>query len=798
MAYDIRKVAVLGSGVMGSGIAAQLTNAGIPCLLLDIVPPNPKPGDDVTSKAFRNSFSSGAIAKFAKQKPAPLMSKRALEILEVGNFDDDMGRLAEVDWVIEVVVENLAIKQKVFANVEANIRPGTIVTSNTSGLSIKGMTEGRGDDFKRHFLVTHFFNPVRYMKLLELVEGEDTDPAVTAAVHAFGEETLGKGIVYGKDTTNFIANRIGVYGMMKTIEEMRRAELTVEEVDKIFGPAMGRPSSAIFRTGDLVGLDTFLHVAKNCYDTLVHDEEREVFRAPDFLEAMVQRGMLGDKSGGGFYKKAKGADGGKAILSLSLDTLEYVEQKKVRFDSLGAVRSVDDVRKRVAMMLDADDTAAKFAKKVTLDVLAYASRRIPEIADDVVNVDRGMRWGFGWDIGPFETWDAIGVEKGLAMMAELGIEPAAWVKEMVAAGRTSFYGVDGAADTFWDIPSRASKVAPESRRNLRVEHLKRTGGKVKENFGATLWDMGDDVLLVEFHTKMNAIDDDIIAMLDAAVDEAEANYKGIVIGNDATPAFSAGANIMALLMGARGGQWDMIRKMVGDFQRVNQRLRYSKIPVVTAPGGLALGGGAEVTMAGNAVQAKSELYMGLVEVGVGLIPGGGGNLQMLRNVYGSYALDPDFDPFPFIKKVFLSIGMAKVVTSAEEAKEAGFLNPTDGISMNGDFALFDAKQRALGMYEAGFRPPRPSRFLLPGTHGRATIDMMLYDMQLNNQISDYDRHIGSKLAGVLTGGDCSPTVPVTEERLLEIELEAFLSLCGEERTHARLEAMLTTGKPLRN
>jgi 3-hydroxyacyl-CoA dehydrogenase len=636
------------------------------------------------------------------------------------------------------------------------------------------------------------------MKLLELVEGEETDATVTAALHKFGEETLGKGIVYGKDTTNFIANRIGVYGMMKTIEEMRDAGLTLEEVDKIFGPAMGRPKSAIFRTGDLVGLDTFLHVAKNCYDTLTHDEEREVFKAPDFLEKMIEKGLLGDKSGSGFYKKAKDAEGNKVILSLDVETLEYVPQKQVRFDSLGKVRKVEDVRERVRIMMDESDEAAKYAQKVTLQVLAYASRRIPEIADDIVNVDNGMRWGFGWDLGPFETWDAIGVEKGLEMMSALGIEPAAWVKEMVAAGKKEFYGEDGPVDTFYDIPAKAMAAVPQSDRNLRVDHLRRGNRKIKENFGATLWDMGDDIMLVEFHTKMNAIDDDIIKMLNAAVDEAEANFKGIVIGNDGKEAFSAGANIGALLMGAMAGQWDMIRDLVGGFQAVNQRLRYCSVPVVTAPGGLALGGGCEVTMAGNAVQAKAETYIGLVEVGVGLIPGGGGNLQLLRNLYGRFAEEKDFDAFPFIKKAFLTIGMANMAFSAEQAMEMGFLNPTDGISMNGDFALYDAKQRALGMYEAGFRPPRRTKFLLPGVNGRATIDMLLYDMLINKQVSEHDRLIGSKLAGVLTGGNCSPTVPVTEEYLLELELEAFLSLCGEEKTHARLQHMLTTGKPLRN
>ncbi len=801
MGYDIRKAAVLGAGVMGSGIAAQLANAGIPVLLLDIVPRNPKEGQDTSNKAWRNSFAGGAVAKMKKAKPSPptpIMTKRALELIEVGNFDDDMEKLADCDWVCEVVIERLDIKQKVFANVEKFAGPGTIVTSNTSGLSIKGMTEGRSDDFKKHFLVTHFFNPVRYMNLLELVEGDDTDPAVTAAVHKFGEEFLGKGIVYGKDTTNFIANRIGVYGMMKTIEEMRKAELRLEEVDKVFGPAMGRPKSAIFRTGDLVGLDTFLHVAKNCYDTLVDDEARDTFKSPDFLNKMVENGILGDKSGGGFYKKQKNAEGKREILSLNLDTLEYEPQVKVRYDSLGAVRKMDDVKARIAHMMSADDKAAKFAQVVTLDVLAYTSRRIPEIADDIVNIDRGLRWGFGWDLGPFEIWDAIGVEKAVNMMKEHGIEPAAWVTEMLATGRNSFYGVDGVADTFYDIPTKSAQETKSSKRNLRIEHFRRGEKKIKTSMGATLWDMGDDIMCVEFHTKMNAIDDDIIKMLNTAIDEAEKNFKGIVIGNDGKEAYSAGANIGALLMGAKMGAWDMVENMVGGFQKVNQRLRYSSIPVVTAPGGLALGGGCEVTMAGNAVQAKAETYIGLVEVGVGLIPGGGGNLQVLRNLYGRYALDKDVDAFPFIKKAFLTIGMADMAYSAEQAIEKGFLNPTDGISMNGDFALYDAKQRALGMYEAGFRPPRATKFLLPGKNGKSTIDMLLWDMEVNKQVSAHDRLIGSKLAGVLTGGDCSPSVPVTEERLLELELEAFLSLCGEEKTHARLEHMLTKGKPLRN
>ncbi|QRO00625.1 enoyl-CoA hydratase/isomerase family protein [Archangium violaceum] len=796
MTTRIRKVAVLGAGVMGSGIAAHLANSGVRALLLDIVPPKAGPGEDTASKAFRNKFAAGALANLRKQKPSPIVSEQVLSFIEVGNFDDDMARIAECDWVIEVVKEDLAVKQATFAKVEQHARKDAIVSSNTSGLSIQGMLQGRGAEFRKNFLVTHFFNPVRYMKLLELVAGPETSPDVVKAVHRFGEEVLGKGIVYGKDTTNFIANRIGTYGMMRTISEMQKAELSIEEVDKIFGPAMGRPKSAVFRTADIVGLDTFSHVAKNCYDTLTQDEEREVFAAPEFLQKMVAKGMLGDKSGGGFYKKDK-SSGGKDILALDLKTLEYRPQAKVRYESLGAAKDVENVRERVATVLNGQDKAAKFAERITLDVLAYSSRRIPEIGDDVVNVDRAMRWGFGWDIGPFETWDAYGVKKGLERMKELGLKPAAWVEQMLASGRTSFYGVENGKDTYWDIPSKSVKVVPENARTSRVEYLKRGNKKISGNDSATLWDMGDGVTLLEFHSKMNSIDDDIISMMNTALDETEKNFRGLVIGNDGGN-FSAGANIMAMLMAAKSEEFEAIRKMAGAFQAANQRMRYSPVPVVTAPFNLTLGGGAEVTMGGNAVQASAELYMGLVEVGVGLIPGGGGTMQLLRNVYGPYSADKDFDAFPFIKKVFLSIGTAKVATSAEEARELGFLTASDGISANRDFLLSDAKQRVLGLANAGFRPPRPSRFRLPGPSGFATIDMMLYDMELNGQVSAHDRKIAQKLARVLTGGDTSPSVLLTEERLLELEQESFLSLIGEAKTQDRMMHMLEKGKPLRN
>ncbi len=782
---------------MGSGIAAHLANAGIPVLLLDIVPPKPGDGDKVDSKAFRNKFAIGALANLKKQKPAPLFTEKALALIEIGNFEDDLPRLKECDWVVEVVKEDMEVKKKLFARVEPHLSPTALITSNTSGLSIAGMTEGRSATFKKNFFVTHFFNPVRYMKLLELVSGTETDKAALQRFAEFGEKTLGKGIVYGKDTPNFIANRIGTYGMMRILSEMSGAGLTVEAIDKIFGPAMGRPKSAVFRTADLVGLDTFIHVTTNCYDSLTKDENREAFKPPAFLTDMVKKGLLGEKSGAGFYKKNKGGEGEKEILALDLKTLEYRAQTKVRYESLGAAREIEDTGARIAAVMNGTDDAAKFAEKVTLDTLAYAARRIPEIADDYVNVDRGMRWGFAWDLGPFEVWDAYGVKKGVERMKALGFAVAPWVEEMLKSGREKFYAVDGVTDTYWDIKAKASKPVPTPARQIAIEVLKRGNKKLHGNESATLWDMGDGIGLLEFHSKMNSIDDQITEMMEKSLDVGEKQFRGLVIGNDGSN-FSAGANIMALLMAIKSDEWPAVKTMVRRFQNANQRMRYSPIPVVTAPFGLTLGGGSEVTMGGNAIQAASELYMGLVEVGVGLIPGGGGNLQLLRNVFGQHAGNKDFDPLPFLKKVFLTIGTAKVATSAEEAREACFLSPQDGISMSREHLLADAKGRAIGLAEAGFRPPRAATFYLPGRSGAATIDMLLYDMQLNHQISEHDRKIGKKLASVITGGDTSASSLVTEQQLLDLELEAFLSLCGEPKSQDRIMHMLEKGKPLRN
>lgn len=772
MSLRIRKVGVLGAGVMGSGIAAHLANAGIPSLLLDIVPPKP--------------------ALLLKAKPAPLVHPSALQLIESGTFDADFSRLADCDWVIEVVKEDLSIKQATFAKLEKVLRHDAVVSSNTSGLSVKAMLEGRSASFRKRFLVTHFFNPVRYMKLLELVAGPETDPEIVKVIHRFGEEVLGKGIVYAKDSTNFIANRIGVFEMMRILHTLQEAGLSIEAVDKIFGPAMGRPKSAIFRTADIVGLDTLIHVATNCYDTLPNDEARETFKVPSFLTEMVKRGLLGEKTGQGFYKKV-----GKEILVLDLTSFEYRPQAKVRFDSLGAAKGIEKTAERIAALVGGSDVAAKYAARITLETLAYASRRIPEISDDIVNIDRGMRWGFGWELGPFQIWDAIGLTSGLNAMKAQGIAPAPWVSKIAGAGRPSLYGQANGRDTFLDVSSGTAKPVPESDRTLRVEYLRRGNRRLDGNDSATVWDLGDGALLLEFHSKMNSIDDGTVAMMNRALDLAEGQFEALVIGNDGQN-YSAGANIMALLMAAKSGDFEFIRKLAGSFQEANQRMRYSPIPVVSAPFNLVLGGGAESAMGANAIQASSELYMGLVEVGVGLIPGGGGNLQVLRNLYGRFSEDPTFDPFPFLKKIFLTLGTAKVSTSAEEAKGLGFLNPSDGVTLNRDFLLSDAKARALGMARSGFRPPRPTLFRLAGRSGAATVDMMLFDMQQNGQITEHDRKIGRKLAQVLTGGDTSTGTLVTEKQLLELELEAFVSLCGEPKSQDRLMAMLETGKPLRN
>jgi 3-hydroxyacyl-CoA dehydrogenase len=795
------KVCVIGSGVMGSGIAAHLANARVPVLLLDIVP-KPTAADeqakvDTTSRAFRDRLSAGAKERALKTKPAPFFSKADATLVEVGNLEDDLGRLNECDWIIEVVLENLAIKQQLFEKIETALtRDDTLITSNTSGLKIDDMLQGRSESFQKRFFVTHFFNPVRYLHLLEIVKGPKTDEAAVQRVADFGETRLGKGIVYGKDTPNFVANRIGVFGMMETMRVMIEDGYNIEEVDAVFGPATGRPKSAVFRTADVVGLDTFVHVAQNCWDNLPDDERHDAFKVPDFLQQMVKNGWLGSKSGQGFYKKE-----GKDILSLDVEKLEYREKQKVRYDSLGAVRSKEDTAEKIKTIAWADDKAGRLFWKVGMATAEYAARRLGEIADDIVHLDNGMKWGFGWELGPFETWDAIGVTASVERWQKEGHEVPVWVRDMLAAGRESFYGWEGSQRTCWDPTAKRAVLLDEGEKVKTFTALKREKSRiVKDLFGATLVDLGDGVLACEFHTKMNAIDSDIIECIHAALDLCEeGKFDALVLANDGQQAFSAGANILMVGLAAQQEEWKQLDDMVRAFQNACVRLRYSPVPTVAAPFQLTLGGGAEITMWCDRARAHAETYMGLVEVGVGLIPGGGGNVELLARSLERAIDNPTYPTEMLIQRALETVAMAKVATSAEEAKEYLYLREgIDQVTMNRRHLLEAAKQEALGMVRAGYLPSRRRSFRLPGKGALATFEMALGAMRDGHFISDHDLKIALKVGLVMTGGDTSARNLVSEQQLLDLEREAFLSLCGEKKTQARIMHMLETGKPLRN
>ncbi|MFB6351889.1 MAG: 3-hydroxyacyl-CoA dehydrogenase/enoyl-CoA hydratase family protein, partial [Bradymonadaceae bacterium] len=769
----IRKAAVIGAGEMGRGIAAHLANARIEVELLDIVPPNPDEDQDTDDPAFRNKLAWDAIEQMPNDKPvSSVYTDRDLDLIRPGNVEDHLDRLQEVDWIVEAVPENMDIKRETYAKVEEHAGEETIISSNTSGLSIDGMLEGRSEAFRERFLVTHFFNPVRVMKLLEIVPAPETDPEIVDTIERVGRDVLGKGIVFAKDTTNFIANRIGVHGMMTTMQKMGDYDMTIEEVDQVFAEPMARPGSAVFRTADMVGLDTFVHVADNCYDSLTEDEDREVFEVPEYLRKLVDKGWTGQKAGKGFYEKTD-----EGILCLRPESFEYEMKDKTDFASLEDAEGSPAERVH-AVVVEGEDRAAEFARDVTLNSLAYTARRMSEIADDIVNIDRGMRWGFNWELGPFELWDAIGFQWGLEQMRQRDIEVPAWIEEMEEAGVDQFYTLEGATQLYWDVHEGDYLEVPTDERNIQIDLLEEQERQIKGNDSASLYDMGDGVALLEFHTKRNSIDTDIIDMLHESLDEVEErDWNGLVIGNNADN-FSVGANIMLVMMNARAGQFDPIEQMVERFQDANQRLRYSPKPVVTAPHGQTLGGGAEIAMAGNAVQAAGETYMGLVEVGVGLIPGGSGNLQLLRNIYGPHSDNEEFDALPFIQKAFMQIGQGQVARSAERAREAGFLTDSDTVTLNGDHLLYRAKERVLGMARSDWKPPRPQKFRLPGKDGIATVDMQLYSMENSGYITEYDRYIGNKLATVLCGGETSRNATATEQHLLDLEREAFLSLCG--------------------
>ncbi|MCG3172118.1 MAG: putative 3-hydroxyacyl-CoA dehydrogenase [Myxococcota bacterium] len=792
MARSFKRVAVLGAGVMGSGIAAHLANAGVRVLLLDIIPPNLSEAEKNDRKA-RNRFAQSGLDKAVKSKPAAFMDKEDAALVEIGNIEDDLPRINECDWAIEVAPENLKIKQALFQRMDSLRKPGLIITSNTSGIPIAQMTEGRSADFRKHFFVTHFFNPVRYMKLLELVAGPETDHEIFQAVAAFGERKLGKGIVYGRDTPNFVGNRIGVFSMLNTIHAMLEMDYTPEEVDAIAGPPLGRPKSAAFRTADLVGLDTFAHVAQNCYDNLVNDERRDAFILPDFVKDLIAKGNLGDKSGKGFYAKV-----GKDIQTFDPKTREYRPKIKPDLPSIKEAKNIEDDSEKLRHVVYNGDRAGVFAWRITADSLIYSANRMNEIAGDVFNMDNAMKWGFNWDLGPFETWDAIGVRKSVEKMKAEGRKIPAWVEEMLAAGFESFYKSEYGVRYYYDPAGKGWKAARTSPEIIFLPSVKERKKNVWGNSSVTLVDLGDGVLNLEFHTKMNTVDDELILGMHNTVDRLEnEGWTGLVIGNNGEH-FSAGANLMLVFMNAQSGNFKDIETMVDRFQHANKRMRECSKPVVAAPFGLTLGGGAEVVFGANRVRASSELYMGLVEIGVGLLPGGGGTMEMAFRALGHIPNGVEANQINFIRKYFENVGMAKVSTSGKEAMNLGYLRPTDSITMNRDYLLADAKNMVLGMAKEGFAPPRERTARFPGQGARATFDMVIYSMFQSHNVSEHDMKILKKIGYVMTGGDCSPSVPRTETHILELEKEAFMSLVGEPKTMERMQYMLMNNKPLRN
>lgn len=794
MSYKIQTAAVLGSGVMGSGIAAHLANIGIPTLLLDIVPreltkEEEAKGLTLEHPAVRNRFASSAIQKLLKQKPAPLTAKKNLSLITVGNLEDDLEKLKDVDWIIEVVVENLDVKKSLFERVDAVRKPGTIISSNTSGISVNAMAEGRSEDFQKHFLGTHFFNPPRYLKLLEVIPTEHTLPEVVTFMKTFAEDVLGKGVVVGKDTPNFVANRIGTYGLLITLREMLERGYSVGEVDSVTGTLIGRAKSATFRTLDVVGLDTFLHVAKTVYDQTT-GEEQKVFEVPELMKKMVENGWLGAKSGQGFFVKK-----GKEIFEIEPSTLEYVPMKKLQTPSIEMAKQTKGLPNKVKTLVYANDRVGELLWNIFAPTLLYSAELTGIIAETIVEIDNAMKWGFGWTQGPFEMWDAIGVKQSVEKMESEGREVPSFVKEFLAKGYESFYTeIDG--DLAYYNGNEYVKV-PVNEKVIDLKRFKKKHGVIKSNSGASLLDLGDGVALLEFHSKSNAIGLDIIQMINFAIDEVEANYKGLVIGNQGKN-FCVGANLGMILMEAQDDNIFELDFTIRAFQKAMRRIKYSKKPIVAAPFGMTLGGGSEVCLPAAHIQASSETYMGLVEVGVGLIPGGGGNLALYEKFIKGIPNGVEIDYQTIANKVFETIALAKVSTSGEEARENNFLNFADGISVNPDHLIYDAKQAVLALSEAGYTAPIPKKVKVVGAPGYATLLLGAQGMYQSGFISEHDLKIAKKLAYVIAGGLVPYGTEVTEDYLLNLEREAFLQLVAEPKSQERMQHMLIKGKPLRN
>ena len=800
---QIGKAAVLGAGTMGAAIAAHLSNAGIPTLLLDIAPRELTEDEEVKgltldSPKVRNRTVNSLFEAAKKLKPAPFMLADNAKLITLGNFEDDIAKIKDCDFVIEAVVENLEIKHKIFAEVEKHRKPGAVIASNTSGIPIEKIAEPFSEDFKKHFVGIHFFNPPRYMKLVEVIPTRDTDGEIACAVSGFLDQRLGKGVVPAKDRPNFIANRVGTFGMMATVHTMLEMGLTPTEVDQITGKAIGHASSATFRTSDLVGLDVLAHVNRNLYPAVPEDEDRDVFQIPDLINQMLERKILGDKTSGGFFKKSKDADGNRQILELDLQTFEYKPQEKTKFPSLDAARAIEDLPARVKTLVWGKDKVGEFLWKTSSRVSRYAANRIPEVADTIVEIDNALKWGFGWEIGVFEAWDAIGVRESVDRMKSEEKPIPENVQKMLDAGAETFYKTENGDKFYYDLVSGGYKQIPAREGVIVLKSVKDRTGVIKKNSAASLVDIGDGVACLEFHSKMNSLGGDTIQMMKYAVDEVEKNHVGLVIGNQGGN-FSAGANIMMILLAAQEEEWDDIDLGVRQLQNAIMRLRYSAKPVVTAPYGLTLGGGCEITMHGDKARAAAETYIGQVEVGVGLIPAGCGTKELTMRAMDAAKKTPDADPLAFLKKTFELIGMGKVATSAQEARSWGILRESDAISMNGDRLIADAKQEVLNLASAGYvQPVQRTDIFVMGEQAQAAMKLALHMMRRGGFISEHDELIGKKLAHVMSGGDLNHSTYVSEQYLLDLEREAFVSLCGERKTQERIAAMLKTGKPLRN
>jgi len=798
---EIKRVAVLGSGVMGAAIAAHLANCGIPSVMLDIVTPNLSE-EDKKNKKKRNAWVEGNKAALLKAKPSPLYVKADLDMIDTGNFEDDMAKIADCDCIIEVVMERLDIKQQVFEKAAQHRKPGSIVTSNTSGIPIKAMAKGMPKEMSQHFMGTHFFNPPRYLKLLELIPGPDTLPEVIETMAAFGENILGKGIVYAKDTPNFIANRIITFTMQYIMHEMTKDGLTPEEIDALTGPAVGHASSATFRTADLVGLDTLHKVVGNVRNGCPEDERLAIMSGPGWFDKMVEKGLFGNKSGSGFYKKTKDKDipDGASAISIDPATLEYKPQVKARFECTGAVRNLETIEEKLKVMMNSEDKGAKFSFKLFANLAQYAANRIPEISDDIVNIDNAVKWGFAWEVGIFETWDILGFEDVCGRMEALGIELPPIAQAMKKARAKSFYTVKKGVDMFFDLASKKYQPVPKNPKEVRLAGIKAADAamEIKRNDSASLIDLGDGILCCEFHCKMNAIDADLVAMLSAGVDlMEEGKYEGMVIGNQA-PHFCAGANLFLILGEIMQGNWKNVELAVRGLQSVNMRMKYCGRPVIAAPHHYTFGGGVEICLHTDKCVIAGETYAGLVEVGVGVIPAGGGTKEMLVRAFEHIPAGVSADPFPFVRRAFEDIAMAKVSTSGGEFIELGYMRPTDIIEPSFELQIGRAKSVCLSLLQAGYRPPKPPRLTALGDTTKAAFEAAVWGMKEAGFASEHDMLIAGKVAHILSGGNRIEGEPVTEQDILDLEMEAFCSLCGTEKTQQRIQHMLVNGKPLRN